>query len=546
MQTRLSMLAAAVAGRPVAVVAGASDGPFSDGERIVVPARGEDVARTGLIVQAALIAAGSLDPSTVSKLIGRRRVRRRYLTLEAMRAVASLSALMPPRVCEEVAAIYDGPLSRSPEESLARAGSERERVAEAPDWLGTIRPAKIIRAASPLSAGTADASHVDLPELDDEDSDRSKILEFFQAPAMQNRLAHYLQKLLGMGRSPDADAGGGEELPVGSARAGEVGENARVVEGMVTPAREPSDGPTGRAYPEWDDRRRTYRRDWCSVTEYDPRPPEAEPVVRADRDPQLLRQLARLGLAHERRRRQHDGDVLDLNAVIDHVIDRTTATTADERVYEVNRRTAHDLGVLVLLDASGSTGEADEVACVFDEQRALAARLTAALDELGNRVAAYGFQSRGRHSVHYLRVKSFEHRYDDGARRRLASLEPAGFTRLGAAIRHGTHLLTEKAGTTNRLLVVVGDGFPYDDGYEHRYAHADCRQALAEAVRAGVGCACMSVRTSTEAAILEDVWGSVPHAMLDRPGDLARHVAPLVRRALMEAAASRRTTEAAA
>jgi nitric oxide reductase NorD protein len=541
---RFSMLAAAVAGRNVAVVPGACDRPYSDGERIVVPPHHGNAIRDGLVVQAALIAAGSLDPRTVSRLTGRKRLRHRYLTLEAMRAIESLSALVPPRVRDKVAAIYDGPLPRSPEESLARALSERERVPEAPEWLGTIRPGKVIMAASPLRGSTPASKDVDLPELDDdEDSDRSRILEFFQAPAMQMPLAQYLQKMLGMGRSPDPDAGGGEELPVGSKCVGKVGENARVVQGVIPPAPDPEAPPAGRLYPEWDDRRRAYRRDWCSVTEYDPRPPEEEPILDADRDPPLLRQLARLGLAHERRRRQHEGDVLDITAVIDLVVDKATATTADERVYEVNRRTAHDLGVLVLLDASGSTGESDEVARVFDEQRALAARLTAALDELGNRVAAYGFQSRGRGSVNYLRVKGFDDRYDHAARRRLASLEPAGFTRLGAAIRHGTHLLTERAGTSNALLVVVGDGFPYDDGYERRYAHADCRRALAEAVLVGVGCACISVRTSTEAEILRDVWGSVPHEMLDRPSEVSRRVAPLFRRALKEAAASRRRVE---
>ncbi len=179
-------------------------------------------------------------------------------------------------------------------------------------------------------------------------------------------------------------------------------------------------------------------------------------------------------------------------------------------MYELKRRTAHDLGVLILLDSTGSTGESEEGRRVFDEQRALAARLTAGFDELGDRVACHGFQSWGRHAVNYLRVKGFDDRYDHAAQRRLAALEPGGFTRLGAAIRHGTHLLATKAGTSNTLLVVVGDGLPYDDGYEQRYAQEDCRRALREAVIAGVGCACVSVRSATEPEVIERVWGNVP------------------------------------
>src|SRR5262249_8472657 len=152
--------------------------------------------------------------------------------------------------------------------------------------------------------------------------------------------------------------------------------------------------------------------DWCSVTEYDPRVPEHEPVLDHGEDRRLRRELARLGLAHERHRRQDEGDVLDISALIEFVVDRGQGVITDPRVYELKRRTAHDLGVLVLLDSTGSTGESEEGRRVFDDQRRLAALLTSAFDELGDRVATYGFQSWGRRRVHFLRVKGFDDRYD--------------------------------------------------------------------------------------------------------------------------------------
>src|SRR5437879_6475518 len=88
-------------------------------------------------------------------------------------------------------------------------------------------------------------------------------------------------------------------------------------------------------------------------------------------------------------------------------------------------------------------------------------------------------------------------RCDHAARRRLAAIEPGGFTRLGAAIRHGTQLAIEKSGTASTLLIVVGDGVPYDKGYGERYARDDSDKALSEAVESGVGCACVSVKTAT-------------------------------------------------
>jgi nitric oxide reductase activation protein len=91
------------------------------------------------------------------------------------------------------------------------------------------------------------------------------------------------------------------------------------------------------------------------------------------------------------------------------------------------------------------------------------------------------------------------------------------------------------------LLVVVGDGLPYDDGYEHRYAQEDSRQALREAVAQGVGCVCLSVRSSTEDEVLERVWGAVPHRRLEDAAELSHHVHPLFRDALRTAGASRRS-----
>jgi len=547
---RFALLAGAVAGRKLAVVPGDHERAYCDGERIYTAA-GDADPRDALVVQAALVASGSLDARIVARLAGRRRLRHRYLTLEAARAAHELGALLPRRVAGRIADSYAGPPTQSPADSLARAGSEREDVPEAPAWMGTIRPARVLMTAPSLGAAPTQkdrdgsSKQVDMPELDeDEDTEESRILKLFQAPGMQNPMAQYFLKLLGMGRSPGSDAGGaGDELPVGARKAGRVGANARRTDATTDVDFGLGGPPVGVLYPEYDCHSGRYRPDWCAVTEYDPRPPEEERALDTGDDLRLRRELGRLGLAHERHRREAEGDTLDLTALIELVVDRGTGAIGDHRVYELKRRTAHDLGVLVLLDTTGSTGESDEGNRVFDEQRQLAARLTAAFDGLGDRVATYGFQSWGRQRVQFLRVKGFDDRYDHAAQRRLAALDPGGFTRLGAAIRHATHLLATRAGTSNTLLVVVGDGLPYDDGYEHRYAQEDCRRALREAVVAGVGCACVSVRTSTAPDLLERVWGNVPHRALERPSELARHVTPLFRGALREAAASRRVVE---
>ena len=121
---------------------------------------------------------------------------------------------------------------------------------------------------------------------------------------------------------------------------------------------------------------------------------------------------------------------------------------------------------------------------VHEHQRFAAAALVDALSALGDRVAAYGFRSRGRAAVRLIRVKGFDDPFDTLALERLGGIEPGEFTRLGAAVRHATHLLEAHAGTPRRLLVVLSDGFAYDEGYEGPYGEGDARQRAARGARA--------------------------------------------------------------
>ena len=541
---RYSLLAEAIAGRRVGVIGTDEERGYTDGESIYVPEPVGPLTVVGLVAQAALLASGSFEPAVMARLAGRRVVRLRYLTLEAARATRTQSAVVPRKVADLINDVYQGPVPGSPQESLSWAAGGKP-IPEAPVWLGTVKPIRVLRAGvtdggAPTDDDLTSTSWEEqVREFDDEEEfERSRILELFSAP-IRNPLASAIQRFFGMGRTP-GEGGGGAELPVGGKSRGPVGANARQALSAAGAELGLAGVPLGRRYPEWDYRRGRYRREWCAVAEFDPPPTNADSTAIATVDRRLLKQLARVGLAQERHRRQPDGDGLDPTALVELVADRATGHQGDERVYEIRRPTAHDLGVLVLLDATGSTGESTEGRRVFDEQRLVAARLTAALEELGDRVAMFGFYSRGRDAVRYLRIKDFDGRFDRAARRRLAALDPGGYTRLGAAVRHGTHLLDTRAGTSQKLLVVIGDGLPYEDGYEHRYAQEDSRRALLEAVAAGVGCACLSVRASTEDEVLHRVWGDVPHRRLEDPGSLAEHVRPLFAEAIRAARASRR------
>jgi nitric oxide reductase NorD protein len=78
-------------------------------------------------------------------------------------------------------------------------------------------------------------------------------------------------------------------------------------------------------------------------------------------------------------------------------------------------------------------------------------------------------------------------------RGRIAGLEPEGFTRAGAAIRHTTSVLGRQA-ARHRLLILLSDGRPNDvDEYEGRYGIEDVRRAVMEARVQGVHLFCLTV-----------------------------------------------------
>ena len=142
---RYRLLATAVAGRSVTI--GDAGGPrsFTDGEAIYVADLPEHLQRASVIAQAALLAIGSLEPAIMLRLAGGGPLRLRYLTVEANRAATALRQLLPRRVLELLGDLYESGPSTSPVESLAIAADFRAYVPDAPAWLGTIKPIKVLR-----------------------------------------------------------------------------------------------------------------------------------------------------------------------------------------------------------------------------------------------------------------------------------------------------------------------------------------------------------------------------------------------------------------
>ncbi|MDD7812893.1 VWA domain-containing protein [Mycobacterium sp. CSUR Q5927] len=541
---RLRFLAGYLAGRTVGVSrAPAGEPAYTDG-RVVFVSAGAGCAqqRREVLVQGALLGARSLDPRLVKALRSRPSVARRYLALEGDRVLAELADRLPL-----AATLRSGvsPRTASADESL-KAARSRVKVADPPEWFGAIKPSRLLASAPAAGGKATDAdlrpefNFTEAPEDGDrEGSGESRILKLFDNPVFNSQaLSDFLRKLLGGSRSAgDSDSGG--ELPVRSLRRTQPsGANARPLPTRIrfTDGRPAAAvGVGGAWYPEWDVFNNTYRRDWCRVVDFPLTAAADASDAGVIHDDVLRRRLARVGLGPKALRRRADGDELDLEALIELFVDLRSGYSPPEHVYTERRKLARNLGVLILLDASGSVTDADPGGlAVHDHQRRAAATLAVTLEELGDRVAVYAFRSQGRQSVQLPAIKTFDQRFGAVGRARLNHLQPSGYTRLGAGIRGAAEILKADAGTPNRLLLVLSDGFPYDAGYEGRYAEADVGKAIEELRADGVACLCLTIGAA-EAG--REAFGSASHASAMTLAELSPQMDELFSAALAELAA---------
>ena len=548
---RLRLLASALAGRNVAVApADPGEPAWTDGVTVFVDAAASTVDQVeSVTVQASLLAGGGLERDVVRKLVRRPALARRYLAVEGQRALAANDDLLPLPV-RSMVDLDLAMRSDSPAESL-KVASGRGAIADPPASFGVIRARNVLNARAGTQQPDATVNHNPrresrdaLAELEDDVAD-DDVMDPFSSPVGGGGVAgKLLQRLMSRVRQLSGGGQPGADAPThrshkGIRGAGAVTSTASALSDME----ELDDGDGhGRKYPEWDVHRHRYRPDWCTVHEIEAPNADGSPLARPDVHA-LRRPLTRLGIGLDRSHRQTQGDDIDVDAVVEARVELLAGSAPDEAVYLDSLRRRRDLAVLVLLDVSGSVAEAGTFGqTVHEQQRAAASALTIALHELGDRVALYAFQSQGRASVNMLPIKRFDDSLDALVMRRLGGLTPGAYSRLGAAIRHGTSIIAEKAGTSRRLLLVLSDGLAYDHGYERVYGAADVRRALSEARRQGIGCLCLTIGAATDTGELRRVFGSAAHASIPKPTQLADHIGPLFRAALRTADMRRRVS----
>lgn len=192
---------------------------------------------------------------------------------------------------------------------------------------------------------------------------------------------------------------------------------------------------------------------------------------------------------------------------------------------------ARDLAMATLVDVSLSTDSWIDDRRVLDVEKEALLVLAHGVQACGDEHAIYTFTSRRRQRVNIKRIKAFDEPVSGRTERRIAALEPGLYTRMGAAIRHVSEQLAERA-NRHRLLLVLTDGKPNDtDHYEGRFAIEDTAQAVREARRKGL--TVFGVTVDAEARqYFPAIFGRGGYAIVARPAGLANAL-PLLYRQLI-------------
>ena len=277
----------------------------------------------------------------------------------------------------------------------------------------------------------------------------------------------------------------------------------------------------GLQYPEWDYRTQAYHQPGATVHVL-PNLPGSQQWVDATLQAhrallnQIRRRFEMLSAQRITRRRQLDGDDIDLQAYIDGYADLRAGGALPEALYQSRRTAERDLAVTLLIDISGSTDS--WVAAnrrIIDVEREALLLVSVALDGMGEPWSIQAFSGEGPDAVIVRQIKAFEENFSNEVALRISSLEPEHYTRAGAAIRHAsTHLLQQPA--SHRLLLVLSDGKPNDkDIYEGQYGVEDMRQAVTEATLQGISAFCLTIDRQAP-AYLPRIFGAHQYALLPR------------------------------
>lgn len=293
---------------------------------------------------------------------------------------------------------------------------------------------------------------------------------------------------------------------------------------MDLPSAAEDDIPLGEGIklPEWDYKTEQLVDERCLLLPMLPRNSEpAKLPIKLQRTAKVIQaQFEQLHSVKYWLKGQVQGEELDLSAWLDFHVEQQIAPTKEHGLYQSFRGNNRDISTLLLADLSMSTdAHLDNDNRVIDVVKDSMLLFGEALNSVGDSFSMYGFSSVRRSNVRFTVLKNFNERYTDAIRGRLQAVRPGYYTRMGAAIRQATQILTEQK-STQKLLLILTDGKPNDiDHYEGRFGIEDTRQAIAEAHKLGIKPFCITIDQEAE-EYLPYLFGIDGYTVIHKPSQL--------------------------
>ena len=295
-------------------------------------------------------------------------------------------------------------------------------------------------------------------------------------------------------------------------------ENSKIIE-----TTESTSKVTPIAYPEWNYKIRRYKENYVKVF---------PGTLNANRSAFYHTTLSKhhLVLMHLRKmmasyhnkllsiKRQKEGSELDIDALTDRYVDLHSGMSPSENLFINRLKKNKDLGILLLIDASLSSDGYTDGNRIIDVAKEVSTLFGEILDEYHVDFSIASFNSQTRNHISYTILKDFKESWQV-AKHHLGGIQPAGYTRIGGALRHAATEFT-KTDTFNKWLILLSDGKPNDyDTYEGQYGIHDVKQSLYELNQAKINSYAIAIEAKAR-YYLPQMFGQNHYQILSTPDQL--------------------------
>jgi nitric oxide reductase NorD protein len=283
-------------------------------------------------------------------------------------------------------------------------------------------------------------------------------------------------------------------------------------------------------YDEWDFDKRQYKDNFCKVYPKSQIKSDSNYYQRTIKKNAstlmgLRKMLTSVNNKMQQQKRQTQGEEFDIDAITDLYVDVHSKRTPSEKIYISNRKKEKDLSILILLDISLSSDGYAAGNRVIDVEKEVSILFGEMLNEFNIDFSIDSFYSKTRNYSTYLTVKDFDEKWNV-AKHKIGAIEPNGYTRIGAALRHAGARL-DKRNTKNKWVILISDGKPNDyDKYEGKYGINDVKQALRELNNRNINSYALAIEAQAK-YYLPQMFGQNHYQILTTPVELLQSLVKL-------------------